>query len=79
MEVNIREAKTNLSKLLRRVAAGEEITITKSGVPVARLVPVKRKTGKRKLGLYRGQIWMADDFDAPLSDDIIAGFLGRRI
>ncbi len=79
MEVNIREAKANFSELLRRIASGDEITITKAGVPVARLVPVKPKTGKRKLGLYRGQIWMADDFDAPLPDDILAGFLGRRI
>jgi prevent-host-death family protein len=62
MEVNIREARANFSKLLRRVAAGDEIKITKAGVPVARLVPVKPKTGKRKLGLYRGKIWMADDF-----------------
>ncbi len=79
MKVNIHEAKTNFSKLLRRVAAGEEITIAKSGVPVARLVPIAPKHAKRKLGLYKGQIWMADDFDAPLPDDILAGFLGRRI
>ena len=79
MEVNTREAKANFSRLLRRVATGEEITITKAGVPVARLVPIEPKNTKRKLGLYRGQIWMADDFDAPLPDDILAGFLGRRV
>jgi prevent-host-death family protein len=78
MEINIREAKTNFSKLLLRVAAGEEVTITKAGVPVARLVPVMPKTGKRKLGLYSGKIWMADDFDAPLPDDILAGFLETK-
>ena len=78
MEINIHEAKTNFSKLLQRVAAGEEITIAKAGVPVARLVPIEPKNVKRKLGLYKGQIWMADDFDAPLPDDILAGFLGEE-
>lgn len=70
MEVNVHEAKTNFSKLLRRVAAGEEIIIAKAGVPVAKLVPVEQKHAKRKLGLYRGEIWVADDFDAPLPDDV---------
>jgi prevent-host-death family protein len=77
MEVNIHEAKTNFSKLLQRVALGEEITIAKAGVPVARLVPVKSAQSERPLGLYRGQIWMADDFDAPLPDDILASFYGE--
>jgi len=78
MEVNVHEAKTNFSKLLQRVALGEEIIIAKAGVPVARLVPVQSKPSKRPLGLYRGQIWIADDFDAPLPDDILAGFLGEE-
>ena len=78
MEVNIHEAKTNFSKLLQRVALGEEVILAKAGVPVAQLVPVKPSAqGKRPLGFYRGQIWMADDFDAPLPDDILAGFLGE--
>lgn len=75
-EVNIHEAKTHLSRLLKRVALGEEITISNAGVPVARLVPVSPELGKRQLGLYKGQIWMADDFDAPLPPDVLAGFLG---
>jgi prevent-host-death family protein len=78
MEINIHEAKTNFSKLLQRVAAGEEITIAKAGVPVARLVPIEPKNAKRQLGIYRGEIWMADDFDGPLPDDILAGFLGEE-
>jgi len=77
MEVNIHDAKTNFSKLLQRVALGEEIIIAKAGTPVAKLVPVRVTQGKRPLGLYRGQIWMADDFDAPLPDDILAGFYGE--
>lgn len=78
MEVNIHEAKTNFSKLLQRVALGEEITIAKAGVPVARLVPIQNKPATRPLGLYRGQIWVGDDFDAPLPEDILAGFLGEE-
>jgi prevent-host-death family protein len=78
MEVNIHDAKTNFSKLLQRVAAGEEITIAKAGVPVARLVPIGPSKTKRKLGIDRGRIWMADDFDGPLPDDILAGFHGEE-
>jgi prevent-host-death family protein len=74
MEVNIHEAKTNFSKLLQRVAAGEEIIIAKAGVPVARLVPAGPKKEKRKLGIDEGKIYIADDFDAPLPDEILAGF-----
>jgi prevent-host-death family protein len=77
MEVNVHEAKTHFSKLLQRVAGGEEITIAKAGVPVARLVPFSPKQGKRKLGIDEGRIYIANDFDAPLPDDILAGFLGE--
>ena len=77
MEFNVHEAKTNFSKLLQRVALGEEVIIAKAGVPVAKLVPVRETQGKRPLGFYRGQIWMADDFDAPLPDDILAAFYGE--
>ena len=77
MEVNIHEAKTNFSKLLQRVILGDEIIIAKAGVPVAKLVRyISNKGGKRPLGFYRGQIWMADDFDAPLPDDLLAAFEG---
>ena len=78
MEINIHEAKTNFSKLLQRVAAGEEITIAKAGVPVARLVPIEPARTKRKLGIDRGKIYIADDFDAPLPDDILAAFYGEE-
>jgi len=79
MEVNIHEAKTHLSRLVQRVQDGEEITIARAGVPVARLVPVEPNVGKRKLGIYGDSIWIADDFDAPLPDDILAGFLGTEV
>ncbi len=80
MEVNIHEAKTHLSRLLQRVAAGEEVTIARSGVPVARLVAVEpEKMTSRPLGMDRGKIWIADDFDAPLPDDLLAAFYGGEI
>lgn len=77
MEVNIHEAKTNFSKLLQRVILGDEVIIAKAGVPVAKLVRIVSKKGKRPLGFLKGEIWMADDFDAPLPPDILAGFLGE--
>jgi prevent-host-death family protein len=77
--VNTHEAKTQLSRLLRRVAAGEEITIANRGVPVARLVPVPAEKPIRKLGIYGDNIKIADDFDAPLPDEILDLFEGRRL
>jgi prevent-host-death family protein len=63
MEVNIHEAKTQLSRLLRRVAEGEEVTISRAGVPVARLIAAAPVGQSRPMGMDRGKIWIADDFD----------------
>jgi prevent-host-death family protein len=75
-QVNIHEAKTHLSKLLQRVAAGEEISIANRGVPVARLVPTIQPKGHRKLGIESSRLRIAKDFDAPLPAEVLAGFLG---
>lgn len=76
MEVNIHQAKTHLSRLLQRVTAGEEITIARAGVPVARLVAVKPEPQKvRPLGFDRGKVWIADDFDE-LPEDLLKAFYG---
>ena len=77
-QVNTHEAKTQLSRLLRRVAAGEEVTIANRGVPVARLVPVPSKKAQRVLGIFRGQFTVPNDFDAPLPDDLLDLFEGRK-
>ena len=77
-QVNTHEAKTQLSRLLRRVAAGEEVTIANRGVPVARLVPVPAPKHIRKLGIYGDTIKIADDFDAPLPEEILDLFEGRQ-
>jgi len=75
-QVNVHEAKTHLSKLLQRVAAGEEISIANRGVPVARLVPAAQPKGHRKLGIESDRLKIAEDFDAPLPVEVLAGFLG---
>ena len=72
--VNVHEAKTHLSRLLERVERGEQIVIARAGKPVARLVPIEPASGKRPLGLYKGQIWMSEDFDEPLPWQIFPGF-----
>lgn len=74
---SVTEAKAQFSKLLRRAAAGEEITITKWGVPVARLVPVEAQKRKRQLGFYEGRLTIPDDFDAPLPEEILDAFEGK--
>ncbi|HVT18669.1 MAG TPA: type II toxin-antitoxin system Phd/YefM family antitoxin [Thermoanaerobaculia bacterium] len=76
-EINIHEAKTHLSKILRRVAAGEEIVIARAGKPVARLVPVAEPKRERELGRDRGKIWIAEDFDE-LPEDLLDLFEGKR-
>jgi prevent-host-death family protein len=68
--VNIYAAKTNLSKLVDRAAAGEEIVIAKAGKPKAKLVPYragkKRRFGQNLLGIT----YIADDFDGPLPPEL---------
>lgn len=76
-KVNVHQAKTGFSRLLRRVAAGEEITIANRGVPVARLVPVRAEGAVRTLGFFRGQMSVPDDFDAPLPEEILDAFEGK--
>ena len=71
--VTVHEAKTHLSRLIRRVETGEEITICRGDEPVARLVPVKSGRARR-LGLDQGVFEVPDDFDAPLPDDVVDDF-----
>ena len=75
--VNLYDAKTSLSQLVDRAAAGEEIVIAKSGRPMARLVPLRRRTAPRPLGLLRGQVTLGDDFDAPLPEGTARAFRGE--
>ena len=72
-QVSIHEAKTHLSRLLRRVACGEEIVIARGNKPVARLVAIEASP-VRELGRDRGLFVVPDDFDAPLPDEVIGDF-----
>ncbi|MDX8381681.1 MAG: type II toxin-antitoxin system Phd/YefM family antitoxin [Ghiorsea sp.] len=67
-QINIHEAKTNLSKLIQEALAGEEVIIAKGNKPVVKLVPLNPQKTKRQLGTAKGKITMTDDFDAPLDD-----------
>jgi prevent-host-death family protein len=72
--VNVHEAKTHLSRLLARVERGDEIVIARAGRPIARLLPFHPASLERVLGGARGQVWIAEDFDAPLADDLLDDF-----
>jgi prevent-host-death family protein len=77
MHVKIYAAKTHLSRLIDQVNAGEEVIITRHGRPVARLVPAEAAKSRR-LGLLKSKgCWVADDFDAPLPDDLLDLFEGK--
>jgi prevent-host-death family protein len=75
--VNIHEAKTHLSRLVERAAAGEEIVIARNGRPVARLIGLQEDDSPRVPGSMRGLITIADDFDDPLPPDLLAAFNGE--
>lgn len=75
LQVNIHEAKTHLSRLLARVAEGEEVVIARSGRPVARLTRYEGAESRgRILGRDAGLFEVPDDFDEPLPDDVLEGF-----
>ncbi len=74
--VNVYEAKTQLSRLLREVAAGEDVVIAKDGTPLARLVPYREEESPRQLGFARGRIVVGEDFDAPLPEELLDDFAG---
>lgn len=75
--VNIFQAKTQLSKLIEKVERGDDVIIARAGKPVARLTQLKPKKKPIVFGLMKGEIWVADDFDAQLPDDVLAEFEGQ--
>lgn len=74
ISVGVHEAKTHLSRLLQSVADGDDVEITNRGRVMARLVPPEHE--KPVFDSDRGRIWVADDFDAPLPEDILQDFEG---
>ena len=73
-KVNTHEAKTQLSKLLARVQAGEEFVIARAGTPVARLVPIETRIETRQPGTAAGRIRVGADFDHPLPEELLSTF-----
>jgi len=63
MQVNIYNAKTNLSKLIEKVQEGKEVIIAKAGKPVAKIVSYNKITAPRKFGLWKGKVWISKDFN----------------
>lgn len=78
LKINMHEAKTHLSRYVEEAAQGKEIVIAKAGKPVARIAPLVAVKAARKLGLLDGKARIPDDFNAPLPDDVLAGFLGGK-
>jgi len=76
MMTNIHLAKSQLSRLIERAVAGEEVIIAKAGMPVARLVPYVQKKRPRRLGLLKGRIRIARDFDQ-VPEELMAAFRGE--
>jgi prevent-host-death family protein len=75
--VNIYEAKTRFSQLVDKAAAGEDVIISRHGRPVARITRLDNGRTPVRFGLLAGRVRIADDFDAPLPGDVMAGFEGR--
>ena len=73
MIVNLDEAKTHLSTLIERAAAGEEIIIGKAGKPMARLVAYREERTPRRPGALKGKVRLAPDFDVT-PDEVIDAF-----
>jgi len=61
--INIHQAKTNLSRLIEKTLAGEDVIIAKAGKPVVKIVAYKEKSKPRKPGLWKGKVWMSEDFN----------------
>ncbi len=66
--IDITHDETHLKELVRRATRGEDVILTEEGRPVARIIPIRAKPVRRQFGSWKGQIEIADDFDAPLED-----------
>ena len=75
--VNIYDAKTRLSQLVDKAASGEDVVVSRNGKPLVRITRLENVKRRIKFGLLKGKVTIAADFDAPLPDDVLAGFEGR--
>jgi len=76
-QIDIGEAAAHLSQLVDEAASGDEIVITRAGKPVARLVALEPTRLHLCPGLLKDKMWIADDFDVPLPEDVLATFEGQ--
>ncbi|MCY4438656.1 MAG: type II toxin-antitoxin system Phd/YefM family antitoxin [Deltaproteobacteria bacterium] len=74
-QVTVHQAKTHLSRLLREIVEGEDVVITRSGRPVARLVPIEES--RPVFGVDEGRFVVPEDFDAPMDEELLRVFEGR--
>jgi prevent-host-death family protein len=65
--VNMHEAKSRLSELVRLVESGEKVVLARNGTPVAELVPAS-ESKKREGGFWKGKVWISPDFDEPMPE-----------
>ena len=72
--VNIYDAKTQLSQLVDKAAAGQDVVVCRNGKPLVRITRLQEKKSRVKFGVLKGKVRIADDFDAPLPDDVLADF-----
>jgi len=70
-QFNIRDAKTHLSRIIKRVELGEEIVLSRAGIPVAKIVPVARQVDRKGRGSLRGQLVVAPDWDSDEVNDVV--------
>ena len=74
MQVNIYEAKTHFSKYIERAESGEDVIIARGGKQVAVLSAIKLVKRKVFFGVLKGEVRVGEDFDDPLTDEVLAGF-----
>jgi prevent-host-death family protein len=75
--VNIYDAKTRLSQLVDRAAAGEDVVVSRNGKPLVRITRLEVPKRRVKFGVLKGKLTIPADFDALLPDEVLAGFEGR--
>ena len=75
--VKVHQAKSDLSRLLAAVEAGEDIVIARGDTPVARLTAISRPRPQRRFGAYRGRFSVGDAFSEPLPADELAAWEGE--
>jgi prevent-host-death family protein len=73
-QVNIYEAKTHFSKYVEQAESGEDVIIARSGKQVARLTAIEPQKRPIRFGVLKGKVRVSDDFDAPLPEEVAAGF-----